>query len=473
VSSYAISVIAADKPGTMLRLTFDAGTLVLHGLAAPPADALAPALVWDPRIAKYRAPAYRYRDLAQWLRGRNEDAANDVFQARARTDQWQPPDLRPYQHAALLAWQMAKRCGLVVLPTGSGKTRLACAAMAAVRCSALCLVATRVLLHQWRDEIARHYHGPIGCLGDGEQRIEHITVATMEGAYRRMAKLGNRFGLLIVDEAHHFGGGIRDEALEMCAAPLRLGLTATTPGTAPLARLVDLLGPVVCSLSIADLAGEWLADFDTIELSLSLTPSERQQYQLATKCFREAFDSFRAINPRAAWRDFVALAARSEAGKAALAAFRFSRRLTSYHDAKRRAVAALLARHRCNRVLIFTADNATAYTIAREHLVMPITCDVDRAERDQALAAFRAGELRTLVSARVLNEGLDVPDADVAIVVGGVSGAREHVQRVGRLLRPAPGKRALVYELVAAGTHEVAKAAERRRALGHAATPPR
>lgn len=49
-----------------------------------------------------------------------------------------------------------------------------------------------------------------------------------------------------------------------------------------------------------------------------------------------------------------------------------------------------------------------------------------------------------MVSAQVSNEGLDVPDADVAIIVGGTRGEREHVQRVGRLLRPRPGKRALV-----------------------------
>jgi superfamily II DNA or RNA helicase len=162
------------------------------------------------------------------------------------------------------------------------------------------------------------------------------------------------------------------------------------------------------------------------------------------------------------------MASRSEQGKAALAAFRYSRRLTSYPEAKRTAVAALLARHRTSRVLIFTSDNETAYTIARTHLVMPITCDIDRAERDEALAAFRRSELRALVSARVLNEGIDVPDADVGIIVGGVSGEREHVQRVGRLLRPAPDKRAVVYELVAAGTHEVRKANERRRALAPA-----
>lgn len=460
----------------MLRLGFDAGTLVLHGFSPPLDDSarsLPAALVWDPRIASYRAPAYRYREVALWLKRLGVGQVNKVFARRARTELWVLPELRPYQHAALLSWQTAGRTGLVVLPTGAGKTRLACATMAAIRCSALCVVPTRVLLHQWREEIARHYGGPIGCLGDGEHRIEHITVATAEGAYRHMTKLGSRFGMLVVDEAHHFGGGIRDEALEMCAAPLRLGLTATAPDGQALERLTDLLGPVVCKLSIGDLAGEWLADFDSVVLALRLTPGEQKQYDIAMNRFRAVFESFRAVSPFATWSDFVAIASRSEPGRAALAAFRFSRRLTSYPEAKRIAVAELLTRHRLSRVLIFTSDNATAYAIAREHLVMPITCDINRAERDQALAAFRAGELRALVSARVLNEGLDVPDADVAIIVGGMSGEREHVQRVGRLLRPSPGKRALVYELVAAGTHEVRKAVERRRALGPATSPHR
>jgi superfamily II DNA or RNA helicase len=97
--------------------------------------------------------------------------------------------------------------------------------------------------------------------------------------------------------------------------------------------------------------------------------------------------------------------------------------------------------------------------------MMPLTCDIGRRERDQALDAFRRGRIRALVSARVLNEGIDVPDADVAIVVGGALGEREHVQRVGRLLRPAEGKRALVYELVTRDTIEVSQARRRRQGL--------
>ena len=99
---------------------------------------------------------------------------------------------------------------------------------------------------------------------------------------------------------------------------------------------------------------------------------------------------------------------------------------------------------------------------------MPITCEISRRERNQALAAFRAGKLKALVSARVLNEGIDVPDADVAIIVGGTFGEREHVQRIGRLLRPVPGKRAVIYELVTLATTETRQAKERRRGLASA-----
>ena len=104
---------------------------------------------------------------------------------------------------------------------------------------------------------------------------------------------------------------------------------------------------------------------------------------------------------------------------------------------------------------------------------MPITCDISRAEREAALSAFRAGTLRALVSARVLNEGIDVPDADVAIIVSGTQGEREHVQRVGRLLRPVPGKRALIYQLATRATAELRRAIERRQAFAPASAASR
>jgi superfamily II DNA or RNA helicase len=148
-----------------------------------------------------------------------------------------------------------------------------------------------------------------------------------------------------------------------------------------------------------------------------------------------------------------------------VAAWRRARRLLAYPRCKQQALAVLLERHRLQRTLVFVADNPTAYAVARQHLIPPLTCDIGRAERTQVLDSFRAGTLRALVSAQVLNEGLDVPEAEVGIIVGARFGEREHTQRVGRLLRPREGKVALVYELVVRHSSEAATAQRRWEGL--------
>jgi superfamily II DNA or RNA helicase len=453
------------------RLVFDRGTLVLAGAPAPrpdePRGSELPGMLFDPRIDGFRAPAYFYADLAAALADRASAPRDSVLEDAACED-WRDVDLRPYQQAALLAWRLSGSRGVVVLPTGSGKTRVALAAMAAAGRSSLCIVPTRALMHQWKQALREAYEGPVGVLGDAERSLAPITVATFESALRWMPRIGHRFRLLVVDEVHHFGTGRRDEALEMCAAPLRLGLTAT-PAPEPAAlRIEERIGPVAYRLAIDDLAGRYLADFDTVVLWLQLDPDERRAYDTDVEIYRRALRHFHEVRPGGSWPEFVALASRSQEGRAALSAWRRSQRLLALPRAKRRALEGLLARHTQSRMLVFTADNDSAYRIAREQLVMPLTCDIGRAERGTVLEAFREGRLRALVSSRVLNEGLDVPDADVAIVVGGTLGEREHVQRVGRLLRPRPGKRAIIYELVTRTTSETRQAARRRRGLGGA-----
>ena len=449
-----------------LTLRFDQGTILL----TQPPDGLdledAPGVLWDPRVGAHRAPASSLAALRGWLREARFDFEDVPSPPSPTHGLWSPLALRPYQEAALSAWELAGRRGIVALPTGSGKTRLAIAAIHRTGLGALCLVPTRVLLEQWSRELAAVYKGTIGRYGDGVRQPAPLTVATFESAYRNMAQLGDRFGLVIVDEVHHFGAGLRDEALEMSIADTRLGLTATPPREAAiLARLTGLVGPVVFELTVADLAGGFLASFDAITLHLELTRDERAAYLASYALFSTVHTEFRRLAPDAAWVDFTRHASRSREGRHALEAWRQMRGLLAFTQAKRDALKSLLERHRSARTLVFTTDNATAYAIAREHLVMPLTCDIGRQERTDALERFRRGALRTLVSARVLNEGLDVPDADVAIVVGGALGEREHVQRVGRLLRPAKGKRAVVYELVMRDTVEVGQARRRRQGL--------
>ena len=426
----------------------------------------APGVLWDRRVRAYRAPASGYSALKRWLLAVGVRFEEISARPRSIKEAWSVVDLRAYQEAALSAWELAQRRGVIALPTGSGKTRLALAVMQRTQLSALCLVPTRVLLDQWSREVNAVYREAIGCYGDGVRRLAPITIATFEGAYRHMHEIGHRFDLLIVDEVHHFGGGLRDEALEMAIADARLGLTATPPrDTSAAACLSQLVGPTVFELTVGDLAGGFLASFDAITLYLDLSPEERSSYTNLSFIFKGVYTQFHRAVPGASWMDFSRHATRTPEGRRALIAWRQMRRVLSFTRAKRRAVRSLLERHRDSKVLVFTADNDTAYTIAREHLVMPLTCDISRQERADVLDRFRAGDLRTLVSARVLNEGLDVPDADVAVIVGGALGEREHVQRVGRLLRPGEGKRAVVYELVTRNTIEVGQARRRRQGL--------
>jgi superfamily II DNA or RNA helicase len=250
---------------------------------------------------------------------------------------------------------------------------------------------------------------------------------------------------------------------EMLVAPARLGLTATPPDD--MAALARHLGPLVYSLRVADLAGDALAEHQLVSVPVALEVAERRRYRELRGRFAAGYSAFLRDMPDGAWSEFVRDAAQTSRGRAALAAWRAYRSLLAYPEGKRAALHEILVRHRGSRALVFTADNATAYAIARELLVMPITHEIRRSERTRAIEGFRSGECPVLVSSQVLDEGFDVPDADLAIVVGGTSSPRRHVQRVGRVLRPRDGKRALIYELAVAETTETACVARRNTGL--------
>jgi len=202
-----------------------------------------------------------------------------------------------------------------------------------------------------------------------------------------------------------------------------------------------------------------------VTIPTRLTRDERARYDAAHGRFAATFSAFRRTSPGADWKTFVAAAMRSQEGRDALACWRASKEILAYPDDKRRVLRELLRRHAEQRTLVFTQDNWTAYEIARELLVYPITKDIGRTERASVLQRFRAGDINVIVSAQVLDEGLDVPEAEIAVIVGGSASVRRHVQRMGRVLRPKAGKRARVYELVVADTVEVDCVRRRRRGI--------
>ena len=449
--------------GTETVLRFDRGTLLLEGVEAPP-GAVADWFRFDPRVDAWRAPAYCYSRIIKRLRG---SLAGNRAPRYRRLDLAVELDLEPFAHQreALSAWRDNRGQGLVVLPTGAGKTLVGLLAMAWAGRDALIVAPTLDLMHQWYALLRAAFPGrELGLLGGGYREILPLTVATYDSASRLSEQLGNRYGLLVFDEVHHLPSEFYRVIAELSLAPYRLGLSATPERADGRHRELDeLVGPVVYRREPHDLTGDVLAPFQVRRVPVTLSAAERTAYQQALDT-RDAFlrDQRIGLGSLQGWNRFVMASARSPEGRRAMQAHREARRIAHATPAKLRALAAILASHGDERIIVFTEDNLTAYEISRRFLLPCMTHQTRVKERQHILEGFRDGVYRALVTSRVLNEGVDMPDAAVGVILSGSGSSREFIQRLGRLLRRREGKRALLYEVVARETREERVAARRR-----------
>ncbi|MDX1607383.1 MAG: DEAD/DEAH box helicase family protein, partial [Candidatus Competibacterales bacterium] len=400
----------ASDAQTHARLRYDRGTLLLENCAQPP-PALAAHFVHDPRVDAWRAPAFRYAELIPALRGwlARNSAPRYRRQVLAPALAFDP---HPHQEAALECWREAAGRGLVVLPTGAGKTLVGLLAMAWAGRDSLVVVPTIDLMQQWYGLLRAAFPDrPVGLLGGGYREPEAVTVATYDSAARLAEQLGDRYGLLVFDEVHHLPAEFYRSIAEFALAPFRLGLTATPERADGLEReLETLVGPTVYRRAPADLAGAFLAPFEIRPVAVELDAAERARYREAL-ALRDAFLRRHRIGlgSLTGWQRFVMHSARNAEGRRAMQAHRTARRIAQATPAKLRALAAILADHPRERTVVFTEDNATAYEIARRFLVPCLTHQTRVKERQTILERFRAGDYPVLVTSKVLNEGVDVP----------------------------------------------------------------
>ncbi|MGK5092874.1 DEAD/DEAH box helicase family protein [Deltaproteobacteria bacterium TL4] len=440
----------------MVQLEFDKGTLILHNIRESELDLL-PGVQWDERIHSFRAPAHYYREIVLALRRHGL-----AYQDQARSFQPQTFPLqkqivpRSFQQEALQAWQKQGSRGVVALPTGAGKTILAVMAIEKTERPTLIHVPTLDLMHQWYTVLTEYFGSPIGLLGGGYHEIEPLTVATYDSALIHITHKGHQFGLLIFDECHHLPGEQYQFAAIGSIAPFRLGLTATPERTdGKEALLYQLCGNLCYQVQIHELEGKVLAPYEVHTLEVEMTPEEQELYEEARTCYldfvrQEQIDFSRANG----WHSFLWKSSRTSAGRQAFQAYLLQKRLSQASSAKENWIWSLLMEHQGDRILIFTQDNEMAYRIGKLFFLPVLTHHTRLKERTLFLNAFRQGDFSILVTSKVLNEGVDVPEANVAIIVSGSGSTREHVQRLGRILRSRPGKTACLYELVSKGTGE-------------------
>ena len=366
---------------------------------------------------------------------------------------------RPYQEEALAAWRQAGCRGVVVLPTGAGKTLVALTALAASGTHTLICVPTLDLLGQWRASILANTNladGDVGSWGGGEKELKPVTVITYDSAAIHTRILG-QFGLLVFDEVHHLPADTYRTIAQGAIATARLGLSAT-PDRSDLrhADLDYLVGPVVYERLPAQLREEqFIADYRTVRINVALTEWERAAYDRAAEVYR-AYLRKNRISMRSGGdyeRFLIWRSGNDPAAREALLAHQAARRLALSASGKMDVVAELLSRHRDDRLLVFSEYNALAESIGHRFCLPTVTHKTPAAERKAILDGFRSGRFSKLATGRVLNEGVDLPDANVAVILSGSATRREFIQRLGRVLRPKLTE-AVLYEVVTEETTE-------------------
>lgn len=445
-------------------MIFDRGTLVLEGPGEGD-DPKLPQLVWDARTRLWRAPAHAYRDVVLALHERGK-AYTDGARGYEKLPLALAKPISPREHqvGALKAWVEGGRRGVVQLPTGAGKTYLAVLALVQTGRPALIIVPTIDLLHQWHEVLSTHLGTPIGVLGGGTRDILPITVATYDSASLHIETLGQRFGLLIVDECHHLPAPQYRSIAIGSIAPFRLGLSATVErADGKESEIYQLLGPLAYEGRISDMVEKVLSPYDVVSIEVPLSEDEAKLYLEARELYTGFLRRFGVNFSQGGWMEFVRKAARLPGGREAMRAYREQKRLAQAASAKLVELWRILLEHSDDRIIVFTDDNEMAYKIGCTFVLPVLTHQTRLVERKRMLAAFRSGELSVIVTSKVLNEGVDVPDARVGVVISGSGGVREHVQRLGRILRHRPGKRAVLYELISKGTSELNVNQRRKR----------
>lgn len=429
-----------------------------------------PFSTYDPRTKTLRAPAMYYSSIIEYLKTSDityQDYVLDLLPSPHLEAKGVMP--RDYQQRALENWVAAGMKGCIVLPTGSGKTIVGMKAIERVNSSSLVVVPTLDLMDQWVSVLTKHFGIEIGRLGGGDDELKGITVSTYDSAYIRASSIGNLFSLVIFDEVHHLPSPGYRSIAEQLASPYRMGLTATIEREDDLHKeLPKLVGGVVYQASPNALAVKsHLASYEVERRYVEMLPDELEEYRKSYNSFLHCIKKMRfRMNARNSFQKLIMLSGRSKVAREALLARNRAMKVAFNSRAKFEELKDILSENRDMKTIIFTQHNSLVHDISNKFLIPFITHKTKKDERTDVLAGFRDGRFRAIVTSKVLDEGVDVPDAELGIIVSGTGSSREYIQRLGRLLRPKENdKGAKLIEIVSMDTREIGTSTRRKRAL--------
>ncbi len=445
--------------------------MLLRGPALRAVEKLFPQQEWvfDRRVGAFRANALLYAEIRETLRRKLAARLHDTVPRWVamemlgnRGSDSVSPTLRQDQLAAAASWLETRR-GCVIMPTGTGKTEVALHLIGQCSQSTLVVAPVRDLMYQWHRRLLQRFGIDAGILGDGIYRVSPLCVTTYDSAQIHMPQIGDRYALIVFDECHHLPGPLRQDAALMCAAPFRLGLTATPDRADGRSTLLDtLIGPIVYRQTLAQARGQTLAPYDLQRITVHLSDTERSRYDELSRKIRLYMQHRRQEDPTFSWQQLCGDSSRDPAARRVLRAFHAKGAIEDRAEEKLRVLEDLFRLHVGEPCLIFTGTNAMAREVSRKFLIPCLLSHCGKRERLDALQGLEQGRYPAVVANRVLDEGVDLPDVKVAIVIGGSSSPRQATQRLGRILRRSRYGRGTLYEIVTRETRDVIRSRRRR-----------
>jgi superfamily II DNA or RNA helicase len=354
----------------------------------------------------------------------------------------------------LETWLSQNKRGIAQVVTGGGKTIFAglCAQEFLKSSNAsniFILVPTVALADQWRDSLIQEFNyesSTIAVFGGGKRppmflRFNVMVANTARRLLPTVSDQRKSNAFLIVDECHRFGSVQNAKSLEGAwAATLGLSATPEREHDEYFEEVIaPKLGPIFYTYEYME-AGkdEVIVPFDLVNIQVPMTSDEQSEYDALSKKVGFLFGKLQSgLDVQAAFQS--ALIARA--------------RVSNNASLRVPVAVRVLDQHRRERSIVFHESISEAEHICRMlgkrgHRVATYHSKHSQDVRDQNLTLFKRGTIDTLITCRALDEGVNIPEARVAVIASSTSSLRQRIQRLGRVLRPFPGKTsATIYTL--------------------------
>jgi len=361
------------------------------------------------------------------------------------------------QRKALNSWAKQGFVGSVIAGTGFGKSRVGVLAVDYIlkqksrsnKKSALILVPTV----QLQDQFAEEFHK-----WDLGHCLDNVEILCYQSAYKLK---GHHYDIVLCDEIHlglsnkyrkFFKNNIYDSLLCM---------TATLPEEEEYKDILNKIAPTAYSITLDECVAKGIvAPYVIYCKPLSLTSTEKKDYKKVNNSFVyykyqlgefNAFDEAKRI-----MGDKNAHPEDRGAAAGFYKAMRDRKKIVDFATNKITVFQKLVLKNLDNKILAFSGANDFTDQLCES--VSPFSAAYHskktKKQRVKALEDFKAGEINVLCSTKALNQGLDIPDANIGIICGITSKSLSMIQRVGRLIRFQEGKVGEIYILYVENSQE-------------------